>query len=61
MSTLGTFHVSESRTGYVHTARGPVHVSGLYKMSDLPPRLQKRPWLEYHRFASHLKVGERKV
>ena len=45
MTTLGTFPLTESRTGYVHTAEGPKH--------------QTRPWNEGHRFGSHLKIGDK--
>lgn len=61
MSTLGTFHVSESRTGYVHTPEGVKHVSAVFHASKLAPKHQTRPFGEVHRFGSHLKIGDKKL
>ena len=59
MSTLGTFPVSESRTGYIHTQEGVKHVSSVFSAKLLAPKHQTRPFLEFHRFGSYLKIGDK--
>jgi hypothetical protein len=58
-TTLGTFPVSESRTGYIHTAEGIKHVSSTFSAKMLHPRHQLRPHLAVHRFGSHIKIGDK--
>jgi hypothetical protein len=59
MTTLGIFPLTESRTGYVHTAEGPKHLSSVFSAKLLAPKHQTRPFLEVHRFGSYLKVGDK--
>jgi len=59
MTTLGTFPLTESRTGYVHTAEGPKHLSSVFSAKLLAPKHQTRPWNEGHRFGSYLKIGDK--
>ena len=56
-TTLGVFPVTESRTGYVHTAEGVMHVSSVFAANKLHPRHQVRPWNEVSRITSHKKLG----
>jgi hypothetical protein len=59
MTTLGTFPLTESRTGYVHTQEGVKHVSSVFSAKLLAPKHQTRPWNEGHRFGSYLKIGDK--
>jgi hypothetical protein len=55
MTTLGTFPLTESRTGYVMTAEGTKHLSSIANA----PKHQTRPWNEVYRFGSCLKIGDK--
>ena len=59
MTTLGTFPLTESRTGYVHTQEGVKHLSSVFSAKLLAPKHQTRPWNEVHRFGSYLKIGDK--
>ena len=59
MTTLGTFPLTESRTGYVTTADGIKHLSSIANASKLDPKHQKRPWNEAYRFGSYIKIGDK--
>jgi hypothetical protein len=59
MTTLGTFPLTQSRTGYIHTPEGVKHVSSVFSAKLLAPKHQKRPFLEVHRFGSYLKIGDK--
>jgi hypothetical protein len=59
MTTLGTFPLTESRTGYVTTAEGPKHLSSVFSAKLLAPKHQKRPWNEVYRFGSYIKIGDK--
>ena len=59
MTTLGTFPLTESRTGYVHTAEGVKHLSSVFSAKLLAPKHQNRPFLEGYRFGSYLKIGDK--
>ena len=58
-TTLGTFPLTESRTGYVMTAEGTKHLSSIANASKLAPKHQTRPWNEAYRFGSYIKIGDK--
>jgi hypothetical protein len=46
MSTLGTFPLSESKTGFVHTPLGVMHLSSLLPSHKLPKKHKKNPHVQ---------------